>query len=339
MTGILHRGGRIVDRRSGFFVALAATLWVADRYFRPALVTHMAATQIVFAEDVLITLFLLPLLPGAVRSVRGLSRRTWLALLVVGIGPQALATALFTWSLTFAFPAHGAPQPDVANEVYLLYLAQPLVAISLARLVLHERRRRTYWPLALLALAGVYLIVFQEDATAPFSSLSHGRVEAALLVLGAVALWGSGTVLGRYALRAVAPIYVATLRFVIALPVLLVLLLVDRGGAAFSGYSVSQLPSLLGIALIPGVLAMLLYYRALRGTPASTATIAELAYPAALFLAFSLPSPVGVGAPLHPVAIAGTACLVVAVTSLTVLRGRAVTLPRGRTAQPAPASS
>ncbi|MBV8444284.1 MAG: DMT family transporter [Candidatus Dormibacteraeota bacterium] len=226
----------------------------------------------------------------------------------------------------------------MANEVYLLYLAQPLVAIMLAGLVLRERRHRSYWPLALLALAGVYLIVFQDDATAPFSALPHGRIEAALLVLSAVALWGSGTVLGRYALRAVSPMHTATLRFVIALPVLLVLLLIDRGSAAFSGYAASQLPSLLGIALIPGVIAMLLYYRALRGTPASTATIAELAYPAALFLAFSLPEPVGLGTPLHPVAIVGTACLVVAVTSLTMLRSRAVALPRGRAAQPAPAS-
>jgi hypothetical protein len=34
-----------------------------------------------------------------------------------------------------------------------------------------------------------------------------------------------------------------------------------------------------GLALIPGLLALLLYYRGLRSTPAAAATIAELAFP------------------------------------------------------------
>ncbi|MDX6546678.1 MAG: drug/metabolite transporter, family, partial [Gaiellales bacterium] len=89
-------------------------------------------------------------------------------------------------------------------------------------------------------------------------------------------------------------------------------------------YAIGQLPSLLGIALIPGFVAMLLYYRALSSTPASVATLAELAYPATLFLVLSLPTPVGQAVPLHPVEIIGAVVLVAAVTALNLLKQRDV---------------
>ena len=49
-----------IDRFSVLLVAVAATLWATDTYFRSQLVTHLSPTQIVVAEDGLITLFLLP---------------------------------------------------------------------------------------------------------------------------------------------------------------------------------------------------------------------------------------------------------------------------------------
>jgi drug/metabolite transporter (DMT)-like permease len=51
----------------------------------------------------------------------------------------------------------------------------------------------------------------------------------------------------------------------------LILVLADLGG--------SDLLALLLLALVPGLLALLLYYRGLRGTPAAAATLAELAFP------------------------------------------------------------
>ena len=117
----------------------------------------------------------------------------------------------------------------------------------------------------------------------------------------------------------------------LALPVLLVIVLVDKGGAAFSGYSVSQLPSFLGIVLVPGLVAMLLYYLALSNTPASLATIAELGYPLALFLIFSLPAPVGQAAPLRPIELFGAVLLVVSVVTLNFLKTRdIIELPHER---------
>ena len=142
-------------------------------------------------------------------------------------------------------------------------------------------------------------------------------------------MWAAGTVLGRYALEGVSYPVTAGMRFVLALPVLLLIVVLDKGTAAFSGYSLGQLPSFLGIVLIPGLLAMLLYYLALSRTPASLATIAELGYPLALFLIFSLPAPVGQGAPLRPVELVGAVLLVIGVVSLNFLKARdVVEMPR-----------
>jgi len=302
---------------------VAAALWAFDAYFRPGLTKQLSSGQIVLVEDLLISLFLLPVLVANLSSLRRLSGRRWLALAAIAIGPQAVATVLFTKAIGYSFSNPAAPNFDVLHEVYLLYLLQPIFGLAFARVFLGERRKRSFWPLAAIALVGVYLIVFADDPTAPWQ-IRHPELLAGALVMGAVIMWAAGTVLGRYALRDVSFPVTTTMRFVLALPVLLVIVLVDKGGAAFSGYSVSQLPSFLGIVLVPGLLAMLLYYLALSNTPASLATIAELGYPLALFLIFSLPAPVGQGAPLRPVELLGAVLLVASVVTLNFLKTRYV---------------
>src|SRR5438874_9555261 len=323
---------RLIDRYSVFVVTVAAGLWAFDAYFRPGLTQQLSSGQIVLVEDLLISLCLVPVLALNAAELRRLSGRRWLALLAIAIGPQAVATVLFTKAIGFSFANPAVPNFDVLHEVYLLYLLQPVFGILFARVFLGERRKPAFWPLAAVALAGVYLIVFADNPMAPWQ-IRHPELIAGVLVLGAVIMWAGGTVLGRYALQDVSFPVTTSMRFVLALPVLLVIVLVDKGGAAFSGYSVSQLPSFLGIVLVPGLVAMLLYYLALSNTPASLATVAELGYPLALFLIFSLPPPVGQGAPLRPVELVGAALLVVGVVTLNFLKTRnIVDVPRERLA-------
>jgi len=325
MTTQAHPAQRagLIDRYSALFITLAAALWAADAYFRPELVNQwkLSASEIVLVEDLLISLCFIPVMRRVVRELRTAAWRTWLALAVIAAGPQAIATVLFTRSLTYAFApslSHAASL-GVQSEVYLLYLLQPVFGATLAWIVLRERRRPAFWPIAAAALAGAALIVFSQSPTAP-----QAQLQAALFVVGAVALWALGTVLGRYTLSGISFASTSAMRFVLALPVLLILMLTDRGVAGFSQYSIGQLPSFLGIALIPGLIAMVLYYRALSSTPASISSFAELGYPAALFLIFSLPTPVGFGSPLKPLEIAGAVLLVAAVTSLNFLKRQEV---------------
>ena len=330
---------QFLEAGSVVLVGAAAALWAFDAYFRPGLTKQLSSGQIVLVEDLLISLCLVPVLVVNASSLRNLSPRRWLALAAIAIGPQAIATVLFTKAIGYSFANPAAPNFDVLHEVYLLYLLQPVFGVAFARLFLGERRKATFWPLAAIALVGVYLIVFADDPAAPWQ-IRRPELIAGVLVLGAVIMWAGGTVLGRYALQDVSFPVTTSMRFVLALPVLLVIVLLDKGGNALSGYSLSQLPSFLGIVIVPGLLAMLLYYLALSRTPASLATIAELGYPLALFLIFSLPAPVGQGVPLRPVEVLGAVLLVVAVVTLNFLKARdVVEVPRQGRAIADPAAS
>jgi len=66
------------------------------------------------------------------------------------------------------------------------------------------------------------------------------------------------------------------------------------------------------MALIPGLAALLLYYRGLRSTPAAAASIAELAFPITALVANWLL----LGVRLAPSQLAGGAVLVAAITAL-----------------------
>ncbi|HEV2036118.1 MAG TPA: DMT family transporter [Candidatus Dormibacteraeota bacterium] len=293
-------GGVSIDRFSVLLVAVAATLWASDAYFRNQLISHLQPTQIVVAEDALITLFLLPVLIRTRRDLRHLGRRGWLAVGMIAVGAQALATILFTASFSYRIFA----------ETFVLQQTQPLIAIGLAWIVLGERRRPWFWPTAAVALVGVYMVVFAYNPLDPISALQRGRVEAGLLALGAAALWAGGTVFGRFALGSISFWSITALRFTLALPVLIVIAIAQFGPTAFTHYRMSDFfPNLLAIALVPGLLALLLYYRALSRTPASLATIAEMSYPVAATLIASAPPPWGFNQPLYPAQALGTALL------------------------------
>lgn len=309
---------RVIDRYAVVFVALAATMWASDAYFRNQLVQHLSATQIVVAEDALITLFLLPVLIRSRHELRLLGARGWTAVAVIAAGAQALATILFTASFAIA------AQHQLFAETVILQQTQPLIAIALAWVVLGERRRPWFWPAAAVAIVAVYMVVFASDPLSPVSALQNGRVEVGLLALGAAVLWASGTVLGRFALGSISFWSMTALRFTLALPVLVVIVLVQSGLGGFGQYRFSDfVPNLLAIAIVPGLLALLLYYRALSKTPASLATIAEMAYPVAFTLIAWAPPPWGFNQPIYPAQLVGTALLLTVIVFLNWTREKA----------------
>lgn len=303
-------GGVTVDRYSVVLIAVAAVLWASDALFRNQLISHLSASQIVVAEDGLITLFLLPVFVRSLPELRGLGWRSWVAVLLIAAGAQALATLLFTASFSYRIYA----------ETFVLQQTQPLIALILASVILGERRRPWFWGTVIVALVGVYMVVFAYNPADPLSLLQQGRLEAGLFALGAAVLWASGTVLGRYALGSLSFWAVTSLRFTLALPVLVVVVLAQYGFGGFGHYQVSDfVPNLLAIALVPGLLALLLYYRALSRTPASLSTIAELALPvtATFIAAYQFHQPV------YPAQLVGTGLLIAVIVLLNVTKDRA----------------
>jgi drug/metabolite transporter (DMT)-like permease len=284
-------------------VAMGAAMWGTDPVLRQGLALHMPAPAIVAVEQALPTVLLAPFVwRGIRRAWKVFDLRDWLALVVLGCGSSALATLLFTVAFTYGRP----------NTPVLLQQLQPLFAVAGARVLLGERLQRRYGLYLLGGLAGSYLVAFAH----PFSLGGVDGWAPALLAISAAFLWGFGTVLGRH-LGAKLPFAELTaLRLATGLVAALVALGVTGDGSAYLHMSAKAVLALVLLALVPGLLSLLVYYRGLRGTPAAAATLGELAFPfTALFLDY-----LAFGATLSPSQWVGLALLVTTITTMGTFR-------------------
>ena len=253
---------RRLDRLPGVvLISLAAAMWGLDGLIRKPLSSSTSAFTIVFGEHVVLVALTLPLLVPAFRAL-------WLAGpafvgagIAVGAGASAIATILFTKALF-----HG----DFITVV-VLQKVQPLIAVVGAWLVLGERPRPGFAWFLLPALAGLWLIAL------PHPLNPHARGLTPIVeTLAAAALWGLGTVFGRFLGRRLAFEQVTTVRFAFGL-VASACALPIVGASAFSNAHDSFWIAVL--ALVTGLLALGLYYYGLQRTPALLAALGELAFP------------------------------------------------------------
>lgn len=277
-----------------WLIALAAALWGTDALLRLPLAGALPAATIVFWEHLVIVVVLVPFLPAALRAFRAAPARDRVAFVAIGAGASAIATALFTQAFRYGDPV----TPLVLQKL------QPVIAVVVAALLLGERVRPGYLLFAVPALVGAWLMAFADPLAA-----APQAVTAALLALGAAALWAVGTVLGRMVSVRTSSRDVTVLRFAIGLPASAVVL-ASQGAPVL--VTPAQLGPLVLLALIPGLLGLTLYYVGLRTTAAARATLAEMAFPVSATL-------IGVGllgARLQPTQWLGLALIVVAVTAL-----------------------
>ncbi|MDO7907261.1 DMT family transporter [Paenibacillus sp. JX-17] len=270
-SAAVSRPLRSTPFKAGFWlVVLGAALWGVDPLFRILLLKSMTSTQIVLLEHVLLFLAAAPVLWKNRAELKGIGWRQVGALLFISWGGSALATILFTTALS----------SGNINAVVLLQKLQPLFAILMARWILKEMLPKFFGTLLVVALIGTYLLTFGWQL--PFTQVNDFIQIGSLLSMGAAALWGGSTVMGRYMVGKMKYEAVTSLRFMLALPLLLVITLSE--GAAWhlpsGGWAVSAVfINLLLQALLPGLLSLLLYYKGLSTTKASYATLAELSFP------------------------------------------------------------
>lgn len=244
-------------------VGLAAALWGTDALFRRGLALDLPAAAVVFWEHVLLAAMVAPVLWRARRVILALTRRELVALAVVGVGASATATILFTAAFRFGDP----------TSPLLLQKLQPVIAILAAYLLLGERLLPRFALYFVAAVSGAWLIAFADPL-----AVSVRSAQAAGLAVGAATLWGLGTVLGRWLAPRLGHTLLTALRFAIGLPASALLLALTAGSGGFV-LPARAVPALVLLALIPGLAALLIYYRGLRDTPASSATLAELGFP------------------------------------------------------------
>lgn len=245
-------------------VAAGAALWGTDGLFRQTLAFELPAPVVVFWEHLILVVVTVPFLIRFWRNQPKLTGKDLIALLFVGAGASAVATILFTEAFTYGDP----------TTPLLIQKTQPVIAVLGAYLLLGERLLPRYGWYFLFAVSGAYLISFPDPTEVAIS-----RLAPALLALGAAALWGMGTVLGRHLTRKIPTNQLTALRFAIGLPTALVILLLRNEAATALDISLSDFWALVVLSLVPGLAALMIYYKGLSTTPASSATLAELAFP------------------------------------------------------------
>lgn len=242
-------------------VALAACLWGTSAIFRDPLAGVYDAPTLVMYEHLILVLLVSPWVVPALRAWAGAPGRVKVSAVVIGAGSSAVATTLFTAAFRLGDPI--TPQ--------ILQKMQPLVAILLAALLLGERLRAKYLFFAVPALIGAWLTAFPDPL-----GVRVGDAQAALLALGAAALWAGGTVFGRLVDGHIGPRNTLVLRFTFGLPAAAIIMLVTGSSLTVPA---EALPRIALLALIPGLAALTLYYVGLQRTAASRATLAELMFP------------------------------------------------------------
>ena len=258
-------------QRSGLLlVALGASLWGLDTVLRRPLTGDLSSSTIVFYEHVLLSLIFVPYLVFNRRSLSGLGLASWAAVLWIAWGGSALGTIFYTQAIKVGNPT---------SAVFVQKL-QPLFAVALAHWWLGEKEplRAGFWLRLGVAFFAAYLISFGGPTS--WNGLGDGETVAALWAVGAAVIWGSCTVVGRYAMPVVSPTLLTALRVTIALPLLWVLTLAGGPGSGAGLPEVQQWGRLVLMALLPGFLSLMIYYRGLARTPASLATVGELCFPA-----------------------------------------------------------
>jgi drug/metabolite transporter (DMT)-like permease len=247
-------------------VAVGAATWGLDGLLRKPLATALPAATVVLWEHLIAVAAIVPAVPSALRAYRRCTRAERAAIAVIGIGASALATALFTEAFALAARSRDFISPLVLQKL------QPMFAVLLAVVLLGERVRPAFAAYALPALTGAWLLAFPH----PFE-VTGTAAKVALLATSAAALWAAGTVLGRRVAAAVAPAELTVLRYCWGLPAAFVIA-VHQNAPLWPGGG--NVVGLVLLALVPGLLALRVYYAGLRRTAALRATFAELAFPA-----------------------------------------------------------
>jgi len=263
------------------FIFFACLLWAADTLIRyPLLFDGSSAQQIVLFEHLILVTVLIAIFILQRRRLNFISRQTIFPFIVIGVFGSALGTLAFTEAFYLANP----------TVVILLQKLQPIVAVTLACLLLKEKISSRFFLWLSLALLGSFLLIWPDLQTL-LTNFKLGNVESqsnALwgygLALFAVISWGSATVFGKkLSTQGVSSVELMAGRFGFGL--LGMLPFVFMTPSLIISIEVSVFQKILILAVISGLVGMYFYYQGLKRIPAHWATLAEMLFPvAAIFI-------------------------------------------------------
>jgi hypothetical protein len=255
---------------NALYVILGAGLWATDTLFRHPLSRELSAVTIVFYEHVFAAAISLIWVLKSARKEIFMGWREMLGAAFIGFCGSALATVLFTMSFQFVNP----------TVSILVQKVQPILVIFLSSLFLSEKIGVSFMIWASLAFFSAFVVSFPNGVA--LNQLRSAASLGALLALTAAFLWSVSTIVGKVVLRKCNESVLSFWRFSFGL---LSLYLISKRfdqvqiEMPFVLTEHSVLRSLFFMALIPGFLGVILYYRGLKKVPASVATLLELSFP------------------------------------------------------------
>lgn len=230
----------------------------------------MPAAAIVFYEHLIGFIVLAPFLYLGWDQIKKLTTKDWLLIVLMAGLSSVLGGYLFTEALARGFEVFDFVSP------ILLQKLQPIFVIGLSALFLHEKISWKFVMMLPIVLIASYMVDFGADAI----SLEFGTKQTIyLLSIGAAFAWGAGTILSKYALTKLKFEQAAALRFLLAIPISLILSISIDQTYAPADLNIDQVLNFILIALTTGAGAIALYYMGLKRTEAKVATIAELTFP------------------------------------------------------------
>jgi drug/metabolite transporter (DMT)-like permease len=280
-------------------VITGASMWGLETFWRIPLGRKLDADILVFHEHWMGLVLTLPFLVAGARTLRTVSRKAAVAMILSGVLGSALGTVCFTQALALL-------RPSLAN---LLLNVQPVISVLVSWAWLRERPRAQFYPWALVALACGVTMAWSPDAMA-----SPHRLTLGLLFLAGTALcWGASTTFGRSAMMEIDFKTGTALRYFIGTVATLILAALHGGLAARLKWGVVLSPDTLrqmaGLLLAAAITPTFLYFAGLARTQASVATFAEMAQTfASLIITWGY-----YGDPLEPQQVVAGVVLLVAV--------------------------
>lgn len=252
------------------FIIIAAALWGLDGIvLRPSLYS-LPVPLVVFVEHALAFLIMIPFLIAEIKELKKLKKAEWGSFIWIAIFGGAIGTMAITKALFYVNFVN-------LSIVIVLQKLQPIFAIFLAWLVLKERLPKKFFTWALIAIVGGYFVTFGINL--PNLSTGSKTVAAALFSLLAAFSFGSSTVFGKRALKAINYRVGTYLRFGVTTLIMFLIVAGTGNLVNFNQITLHQFLIFLIIVFSTGGVAIFLYYYGLKWVTASVSTICELSFP------------------------------------------------------------
>lgn len=270
---------RIMKRIFAFgpiFVVIAALLWSFDGLLRVSLYSLPPAV-IVFWEHTLGFLILLLISFKWIKDLKKMTKKEWIAIILVSLFSGALGTIFYTAAL------QQINYTSYSVVVLLQQQLQPIWAILTAAILLKEKITRKFIIWAIIALIAAYMITFKDLRV----NLDTGRgtVIAGVLALLAGLGWGSSTAISKFVLKKVSFVTGTAMRFFFAPIFAFIFIVAQNQTKSLFALNSAQITTLIIITFSTGMIALLFYYYGLKKTPAKITTLCELVWPAsAIFI-------------------------------------------------------